>query len=111
MSGASPSFHSHALVRAVNSLQGLTLNGGHNTLNFVNGESPPLDRDNGAQNVHWKVPRRPNTLFTGRTELLARIKDAMQGDSQRDGVFAITGLGGLGKSEVCLKIANEMRQE
>jgi nucleoside-triphosphatase THEP1 len=39
------------------------------------------------------------------------MKDVMQGDPQRDEVFVLTGLRGLGKGEVCLKIANEMRQE
>jgi Mrp family chromosome partitioning ATPase len=111
MSGVGSSFRSDAPIQAGNVLQGLNLNGGHNTFNFTNKDGSAPDRDNGARNVHWKVPRRPSTLFTGRTELIARIKDFMQADSQRDRVFVITGLGGSGKSEVCLKIANEMRQE
>jgi nucleoside-triphosphatase THEP1 len=35
----------------------------------------------------------------------------MRDNPQQDRVFVITGLGGLGKSEICLKIANEMREE
>lgn len=61
------------------------------------------------------VPRTVNTLFTGRTELLKRIQMALDGKStsspttQR--IFVITGLGGLGKSEVSLNIANLMREK
>ena len=110
MSGvAAPS--SQASVQAANALQGFTINGGHNKFSFTHQEPSRPDPDNGTPNVHWKVPRRTNTLFCGRTKLLGRIKCAIQDDSQRDGVFVITGLGGLGKSEICLKIANEMRSE
>jgi hypothetical protein len=66
-------------------------------------------------NVHWSVPRPVNTLFTGRTKILGKIKDALcpgdksySGDLQRR--FVITGLGGQGKSEVCLKVADLVRQ-
>jgi Heterokaryon incompatibility protein (HET) len=67
--------------------------------------------DHGAGNVHWKVPHATNRLFTGRTEVLERVKNVMRRDVPDQKRFIITGLGGLGKSEICLKIANEMRQE
>jgi Heterokaryon incompatibility protein (HET) len=67
--------------------------------------------DRGARNVHWKVPRATNSLFTGRTKVLERVKNIMRRDVPDQKRFIITGLGGLGKSEICLKIANEMRQE
>ena len=61
------------------------------------------------------VPRAINNLFTGRTELLDRLKDALQSDrtscTEEQKRFVITGLGGQGKSEICLKIASQMRQE
>lgn len=61
------------------------------------------------------VPRTVNDLFTGRTELLDRIQDALRGDrthcAEKQKRFVITGLGGLGKSEVCLKVANLIREE
>jgi Mrp family chromosome partitioning ATPase len=57
------------------------------------------------------VSRRVNTLFTGRTKLLERVKDAIRRDVSEQKIFVITGLGGLGKSEVCLKLAYELRQE
>ncbi|KAM0310604.1 hypothetical protein ACHAO8_007970 [Botrytis cinerea] len=66
-------------------------------------------------NVHWMVPRTINSLFTGRDELLRRIQKAIHCDStsgpDKQKRFVITGLGGQGKSEICLQIANQMREE
>ena len=66
-------------------------------------------------NVHWIVPRAVNNLFTGRIELLERIKTALLSDdihhAKEQKRFVITGLGGQGKSEVCLKAASLMREE
>lgn len=91
-------------------LQNLHLTGGHNTLTFAAQASCDTNRDLSVGNVHWNVPRSSNTLFTGRDALLERIKSAIQNDTLEQSVFVITGLGGLGKSEVCLRIAHEMRQ-
>jgi hypothetical protein len=61
------------------------------------------------------VPRAVNTLFTGRTKLLDRIRQSFRVDqtfySKTQRRFVITGLGGLGKSEVCLHAASLMREE
>lgn len=65
-------------------------------------------------NMHWSVPRAVNSLFTGRAQLLQRIQTALKDDgagSPRRKQLVITGLGGIGKSEVCLQIANTLRQE
>ena len=102
---------SYSSVQATNALQGTSINGGNNSFSFISQDPLRPDPDDDTQNVHWKVPRRPNTLFTGRTDDLRRIENAIQDGPQQDGVFVITGLGGLGKSEICLKIANEMRSE
>jgi hypothetical protein len=66
-------------------------------------------------NVHWMVPRTVNSLFTGRAELVDRIQDAfrqggtpMTTEQKR---LVITGMGGQGKSEICIKVANLMRDE
>jgi hypothetical protein len=65
-------------------------------------------------NVHWIVPQTVNTLFTGRSELLDRIQRALRNDNGIDKTEAkrlvITGLGGQGKSEVCVKVASLMRE-
>jgi len=66
-------------------------------------------------NQHWMVPRSVNNLFTGRAELLKQIQKALYIDhaSPADGQkrFVITGMGGQGKSEISLKVANLMREE
>jgi adenylylsulfate kinase-like enzyme len=61
------------------------------------------------------VPRAVNNLFTGRSELLDVIQDALRSDSthcaEEQKRFVITGLGGQGKSEICLKVASLLREE
>ena len=65
----------------------------------------------GIGNKHWNVPRIVNPLFTGRAALIERIERALRSDSQQQKRLVITGLGGQGKSEICLKVANNLRQE
>ncbi|MDI1493453.1 MAG: hypothetical protein OHK93_005243 [Ramalina farinacea] len=65
--------------------------------------------------THWTVTRSINTLFTGRSELLAKLEDIARGavnDSSRHDQcrVVITGIGGQGKSEICLQLAHRVRQ-
>jgi len=69
------------------------------------------DQEQFAGNVHWKVPRMINTLFTGRAKLLERIEHAVRKDILEPKILVITGMGGLGKSEICLRVVNDLRQE
>ena len=80
--------------------------------------SPLADRGAASKprgNVHWVVPRPVSSLFTGRTELLSQIQNAFQvdraGQSEEQKRLVIVGRGGIGKSEVCLKAANMLREE
>ncbi|KAF1952878.1 hypothetical protein CC80DRAFT_451679 [Byssothecium circinans] len=61
------------------------------------------------------VPRPVSRLFTGRSELLCRIKNAFQADrnmqTEEQKRLVIVGMGGQGKSEVCLKAASIMRED
>lgn len=60
------------------------------------------------------VPRTANPLFTGRHDLLQELEDVV-----RDAVYCpwdrapcrivISGMGGQGKSEVCLQLAPRLR--
>lgn len=69
-----------------------------------------------GSNLHWTVTRPVNNLFTGRESILSKIEAVL-----RQGVdephasfqtrFVITGMGGQGKSEICLKLANSMRKQ
>jgi hypothetical protein len=66
-------------------------------------------------NMHWMVPQSNNSLFTGRTEIITRIRSAFQErgttNAAQQSRFVITGMGGQGKSELCIKVANSMREE
>ncbi|KAL5312995.1 hypothetical protein ACEPPN_019421 [Leptodophora sp. 'Broadleaf-Isolate-01'] len=85
---------------------------------FIRLEEEIGKRSRGANihgNVHWMVPRAINSLFTGRSDLLSRIQRALQSESisvsQKQRRFVITGLGGQGKSEICLQVASLMKQK
>jgi hypothetical protein len=68
-----------------------------------------------AGNVHWTVTQTVNSLFTGRSELLNRITEALRYDdvsgAKEQKRLVITGLGGQGKSEICVKVASLMREK
>ena len=59
------------------------------------------------------VPQRPNSsaLFTGREDILQRLKDHFapqdEGDRGRKS-FLLYGMGGIGKTQICLKFVEEM---
>jgi len=61
------------------------------------------------------VTRSVNHLFTGREGILSKIEEILQHSLEEADIcfqrrFVITGMGGQGKSEICLKIAYTMRQ-
>ena len=60
--------------------------------------------------AHWMVTRPTNALFTGREDLLQEldgiIRDAVKGPPhQTQCRIVISGMGGQGKSEICLQLA------
>ncbi|KAF2624911.1 hypothetical protein BU25DRAFT_128558 [Macroventuria anomochaeta] len=60
------------------------------------------------------VPRTVNSLFTGRSEVIERMQSALRDDDSskaKQKRVVITGIGGMGKSEVCLKVADLMRED
>ncbi|KAF2632596.1 hypothetical protein BU25DRAFT_487060 [Macroventuria anomochaeta] len=67
-----------------------------------------------AGNVHWIVPRTVNSLFTGRREVIERMQSALRDNNSsasKQKRVVITGIGGMGKSEMCLKVADLMRED
>ena len=55
----------------------------------------------GAKVVVDNVPHRPSRMFRGRDDLLARLSDVLA----REHVVALSGLGGIGKTQVALAYA------
>lgn len=57
------------------------------------------------------VPRTASSLYTGRGELGEHLAQLFSFDPltlpKRQRIFVIIGLGGIGKSEVCLKFAED----
>lgn len=63
----------------------------------------------------WMVPRAASRLYTGRQELGERLAQMLSFDPSAPSIqqrtFVIIGIGGTGKSEVCLKFAEDHRDE
>ena len=61
------------------------------------------------------VPRNSSSVFTGREKLIGRLEACLLTSSQshqssNQKRFVLVGLGGTGKSEVCLKFAELFRE-
>ena len=65
--------------------------------------------------TYWIVPRAVSRLYTGREAFGKRLARAFSYDhseqQKRQRIFVITGLGGTGKSEICLKFAEDHQDE
>ncbi|KAL8626124.1 hypothetical protein Q9189_008194, partial [Teloschistes chrysophthalmus] len=67
-------------------------------------------------NKYFEVPRDPSSVFTGRDEVRERLRDCcspsgkinIQRQQKR---FVIHGLGGSGKTQVCLKFVEDHREK
>ena len=68
------------------------------------------------QNKHYLVPHTVSAKFTGRRDICQRLQEAclpsvpvtVQAIQKR---FVIAGLGGVGKTQVCLNFAQENREK
>lgn len=59
------------------------------------------------------IPLKPNssTRFTGRTEVIAKLKDHFIGANNQPRTrkyFLLHGMGGIGKTQICLRFIEEM---
>jgi hypothetical protein len=64
--------------------------------------------------VHWMVTRRANPLFTGREDLLQELDSNIRGATKNplnrtQCRIVLSGMGGQGKSEICLQLAHGLR--
>ena len=58
--------------------------------------------------------QNPSTRFTGRTEVIAKLKSHFFIDTsdavQKRKLFLLYGMGGIGKTQICLKFVQEMSE-
>ncbi|KAM3086332.1 hypothetical protein ACMFMG_000468 [Clarireedia jacksonii] len=68
------------------------------------------------KNKHWVVPstKKVSIHFTGRKKILERLGESLcpatSKGIERGGTFVIQGMGGAGKSQICVKFADENRE-
>ncbi|KAL8408377.1 hypothetical protein RB594_006983 [Gaeumannomyces avenae] len=72
----------------------------------------PSNTPNTEEERHWVVPKAESHYFVGRGILIDRIQRAIDpvGQPPKKRIFVMNGLGGEGKSELSLQVANQMRQ-
>lgn len=67
-----------------------------------------------GKNKYWVVPRGSSALFTGRAGVVGKLEQVLRSSSVKDEIgqnrYVLVGMGGVGKSEICLKVAEIVRQ-
>jgi serine/threonine protein kinase len=61
--------------------------------------------------VVWNVPYRRNTFFTGRKQILDQLHDAFHSGRIATQAQAISGLGGIGKTQIAIEYAHRYHHE
>ncbi len=59
----------------------------------------------------WHIPYRPNHFFTGRKEILQHLHAEFRNHQTSGGVLALSGLGGVGKTQIAIEYAYTYRQD
>ena len=60
--------------------------------------------------MQWNIPRYTSGSFVGRTDVLGDVeRKILNGKSESQRRYVITGVGGMGKSEICLRIIDKTR--
>uniref|UniRef100_A0A093V351 Regulatory protein AfsR n=1 Tax=Talaromyces marneffei PM1 TaxID=1077442 RepID=A0A093V351_TALMA len=82
-------------------------------------QNPAIQEHSGSKTVtnpvHWTVTRHPNRLFTGRGDNIRELEDIVRNAVKISPLkdqccIVISGVGGQGKSEICLQLVNRVRQ-
>lgn len=66
---------------------------------LIPGESEPI----------WRVPQRRNPNFTGRESVLSKLADDLNSGQPATWIQTISGLGGIGKTQIALEYAYRYR--
>lgn len=76
------------------------------------------DSDKEGARIHktpacqWNIPRSSSGSFVGRTGALEDIQNNLsRHDVEIQKRYVITGIGGMGKSEICLRVIDKMREQ
>jgi len=85
----------------------MKIGGGQMAISHASGTGRPMGR---VPDVWGKVPPR-NKNFTGREELLARLREGIAGQVTAVLPHALHGLGGVGKTQMAAEYAHRYRQE
>ncbi|KAL8719057.1 MAG: hypothetical protein Q9225_003891 [Loekoesia sp. 1 TL-2023] len=83
---------------------------------IISAITAPTAPDSRFRNKHFVVPRDPSPTFTGREEICEKLharclpssKPNLQPQQKR---YVIHGLGGSGKTQICLKFVEDHREE
>lgn len=108
----------HAHVHLGDSHQHLTLNIGMVLIKTKAIRATNLKLGSQSRNPPapiWMVTRKANTLFTGRDEILddleSLIRESVKKDSEREPChIVISGIGGQGKSEICIQVTHRLHK-
>ena len=80
----------------------------HKMKRMVNMSSPEIDSGVPSLTPHKMLPL-PSPIFTGRQEFLKRLQQhfARRNEPQPRRSFLLYGLGGMGKTQICLKFLDQ----
>jgi len=74
---------------------------------------PPLERKQDFFGKPFNLPYKPNPFFTGREDIIKRLHDGLFVSEETTSLhpLAISGLGGMGKTQTAIEFANRYRDK